>query len=88
MHSKVKRNARRDKREYLEKLADDAGRNLDSGSGVGDKNAYRIVNEITSKENWNKRIPVKDKEVLITSEGEGSRCWVEHFCEVMNKNYK
>ena len=89
LNSEVKRLSRRDKRKYFDDLADEADKGFECGSGIGAKNAHRIINTITSNGRRQKKIPVKDKQDrLIKSEKEERQRWAEHFCDVMNRSYE
>ena len=89
LDSEVKRSARKDKREYLDKKADEADRAMNLGTGIGVRVAHRIINEISTGGKKEKKIPIKKRDgSLITSEEEERQRWAEHFCEVMNKRYE
>ena len=77
----MKRSARKDKRAYIDKLADDA----EKAASKGDLNTvYKITKELCGKST--QIPPVKNaKGKVITSEREQAERWLEHFKEVLNR---
>ena len=87
--SEVKRKARNDWREYLERKADEADKAMNSGSGYGVRIAHRIINEISTGAKKKKHIPIRKRDgSVITTEDEERQRWMEHFGEVMNRRYE
>ena len=78
----VKRNARRGKRVFAEKLANEA----ETAAAKGDLNTvYKITKQLSGWNNTCKK-PVKDKHgKLLTTEREQAAQWVQHFEEVLNR---
>ena len=78
----VKRNACRDKRVFVEKLANEA----ETAATKGDlSTVYKITKQLSG---WNNTCnkPVKDKHgKLLTTEREQAARWVQHFEEVLNR---
>ena len=87
--SEVKRKARNDWREHLDRKADEADRAMNSGSGYGVRIAHRIINEICTEAKKKQHIPIKKRDgSLITTDDEERQRWMEHFSEVMNRRYE
>ena len=78
----VKRNARRDKRGFVEKLANEA----ETAAAKGNLNTvYKITKQLSGRNNTCNK-PVKDKHgKLLTTEREQAARWVQHFEEVLNR---
>ena len=78
----VKRSARKDKRNFIEKLASEA-------EEAAEKREFSTVYKITKQlcgNNINHSMPVKDKQgKVITAEREQAARWVQHFEEVLNR---
>ena len=81
-NKEVKRQARADKRKYMENLAslaEEAVARNEQGT------VYKITKVIAGKCHTTNML-VKDKNgALLTSEGEQERRWMEHFREVLNR---
>ena len=78
----VKRNARRDKRVFVEKLANEA----ETAAAKGDLNTvYKITKQLSGRNNTCNK-PIKNKHgKLLTTEREQAARWVQHFEEVLNR---
>ena len=78
----VKRNAHRDKRVFVEELANEA----ETAAAEGDLNTvYNIIKQLSGQVNFCNK-PVRDKQVkLLTTEREQVARWVQHFEEVFNQ---
>ena len=78
----VKRSAKEDKKDYIEKLADEAE---DAAANQDLKTLYRITKNL--KGNYaNNDMPVKDSEGnLLASELEKLQRWKEHFKTILNR---
>ena len=78
----VKRSARKDKRNFIEKLASEA-------EEAAEKREFSTVYKITKQlcgNNTNHSMPVKEKQgKVITTEREQAARWVQHFEEVLNR---
>jgi len=82
-HRKVKRLARRDKREAMEQLAAEA----EEAAAKGEQGkVYKITQHVCGKFKGNTGGPVKDKQgKLLTTESEQEARWAEHFQEILNR---
>ncbi|KAK7101726.1 hypothetical protein V1264_020063 [Littorina saxatilis] len=82
-HKKVKRLARKNKREYMEELATQA----EEAATKGEQGSlYKITKQISGKFKSASAGPVKDKQgKLLTTEKEIEERWAEHFQEVLNR---
>ena len=82
-HKKVKRLARLDKREALEKLAAEA----EEAAARGEQGRlYKIIKQASGRFKRNTGGPIKDKQgKLLTTEKEQEKRWAEHFQEVLNR---
>ena len=78
----VKRSTRKDKRDFVENLAEQA----EAAAMQGDmKTLYEVTRKLTKKNN-NQDRPIKDKEGnTITKEEDKLRRWAEHFQDVLNR---
>ena len=78
----VKRSARKDKRNFIKKLAseaEEAAEKRDFGT------VYKIAKQLCGN-NTNHSMPVKDKQgKVLTTEREQAARWVQHFEEVLNR---
>ena len=82
-NNEVKRIAREDKRNWLEKRAAAAEKATEKGRS---KELYSITKSITG-ERRKQEIGVKDKQGLLRTEArEGLQRWVGHFGEILNRN--
>ena len=79
----VKNAARKDKRMYIEKLAEDA----ETAAELKDlKTVYEITRKLMGKKKQNQEIPVKSEDdTLITEERAKLERWRQHFQEVLNR---
>ena len=79
----MKRSAREDKRNWLEKRAATAEKAAENGRN---KELYSITKSING-ERRKREIGVKDKQgVLSTETRERLQIWVEHFSEILNRD--
>ena len=80
---RVKKLARRDKREAMEKLAADA----EEAAGKREQGKlFKITRQICGKFKGSVGGPIKDKRgKLLTTEKEQVERWTEHFQEVLNR---
>ena len=79
----MKRSAREDKRNWLEKRAATAEKAAENGRN---KELYSITKSING-ERRKREIGVKDKQgVLRTETRERLLLWVEHFSEILNRD--
>ena len=78
----VKRNVHRDKRVFVEELANEA----ETAAAEGDLNTvYYIIKQLSGQITFCNK-PVRDKqEKLLTTEREQVARWVQHFEEVFNR---
>lgn len=77
----VKRNARKDKREYYESLAMEAQRAADNGEM---KTIYQVIKQISGNRS-KQEYTVKDKQgKIMSSEKDIENRWREHFKETLN----
>ena len=78
----VKRSAGRDKRVFVEELANEA----ETAAAKGDLNTvYKITKQLSGRNNTCNK-PVKDRQgKLLTTEREQAARWVQHFEEVLNR---
>ena len=78
----VQQSVRKDKRSYMESLADDAEKASQKGNI---RDLYSIIRTISGKFNKSER-PVKDKDGKPILDGEGQkRRWMEHFEDLLNR---
>ena len=78
----VKRNARKDKRRYIEELTKKAE------TAAGQRNMKKLydITRTLPRKNSNPSCPVKDKNGnLLSSEGDQRARWAEHFKETLNR---
>ena len=79
----VKNAARKDKRMYIEKLAEDA----ETAAELKDlKTVYEITRKLMGEKKQNQEIPVKSEDdILITEERAKLERWRQHFQEALNR---
>ena len=82
-HRKVKRLARRDKRDAMDQLASKA----EEAAAQGEQGrVYKITRQICGKFKGSSNGPIKDRQgKLLTTEKEQEERWAEHFQEVLNR---
>ena len=82
-HRKVKRLARRDKRDAMDRLAAEA----EEAAAKGEQGKiYKITKRVCGKFKGSIGGPIKDKQgKLLTTEKEQDERWAEHFREVLNR---
>ena len=79
----VKKSTRRDKRDLVQELANEAELTASRGEL---STVYKITKQLCGK-NSNPNLPVKDKHGNnISTEREQTARWVEHFREVLNRS--
>jgi hypothetical protein len=81
-NKEVKKSARRDKRAYMEEIAEEA----EEAARRGDLGAvYKITKKLCGQSS-SQAVPVKDKHGnTISTESEQADRWVQHFQEVLNR---
>ena len=79
----VKRKARRDKRDFVDKMADAA----EKAAQIGDmRSLYGITKKLAGDYGKGNERPVKDKNGSVLSDTEKRRTrWAEHFNEILNR---
>jgi Reverse transcriptase (RNA-dependent DNA polymerase)/Domain of unknown function (DUF6451) len=82
LNKAVKRSARKDRRKFLENLAEEAQTAADKGHL---SELYKITKTLSQK-STNKQVPVKDKQgkIVMAVEDQLKR-WREHFEEILNR---
>ena len=82
LHNEVKRNARKDKRDYVENMATEAQVAADKGDS---RTVYKIIRTLTGGI-ANKSSTIKDKNGrILTTEKEQLKRWAEYFEETLNR---
>ena len=82
INRQVKRSARKDKRNFIEELTEEAE------TAAGQRNMKRVydITRTLSGKNSNPSRPVKDKNGNTISDADGQRArWAEHFKETLNR---
>lgn len=79
----VKKMAKSDKNDYVEKLATEA----EDASSRGDlRTLYKITKTLSGSGSESSNVPVKDKDgKVISNEKEQIERWREHFCSILNR---
>ena len=82
LNKQVKRMTRADKKDYIEKLADEA----EEAAGKNDLKTLYKINKQLNNGFKNCDVPVKNKNgMVIEKEAEKLQCWKEHFESVLNR---
>uniref|UniRef100_A0A914XEZ9 Reverse transcriptase domain-containing protein n=1 Tax=Plectus sambesii TaxID=2011161 RepID=A0A914XEZ9_9BILA len=82
LERQVKRSCRRDKRDWIERITEEA---QIAANRNDSKTLYQIVREVSGS-SMGRGIPIKDRngQTLLTQE-EREKRWVEHFSQVLNQ---
>ena len=82
LSKEVKRNCRKDKREWFKKKGTEAE---EAASRNDTKTLYRIVRDLTNSKS-KRGVPIKNKngEILLKQSDQDNR-WIEHFSEILNQ---
>ena len=86
LNSEVRRCSRRDKRKFIDSIADKAEENLNRGGGRSTRYAYEAIREITGARKRKSELPVRDVNGnLLTKDTEIRARWKEHFETILNR---
>ena len=86
LDSEVKRCSRRDKRRYINQIADRAEEDFKRGGGRSTRYAYEGIREITGAKKRKSELPVRDiNGNMLTKDTEIRARWKEHFETILNR---
>lgn len=86
LNSEVRRCSKRDKRRYVDQIADKAEENLNRGGGRSTRHAYDGIREITGVKKRKSELPVRNiNGNMLTKDVDIRARWKQHFEMVLNR---